>query len=284
MMKKLAIIFVLGIIVWFTIAYFSAKYLVKTNKVYFENILELTGRSVKELSLKTEDNINISVWYINNNSDKAIILLSGIKGNRLLQISRAKFYLERGYSVLMPDLRGTGKSSGNIISFGWHEQKDLLTCVNELKRRKYKKIAASGQSLGAATIVYTNKKFPNFDFIVLESCYDNIENAFKNRIKKYNLPYFIFKPIEFFTEQIIEAKINKLTPDILMKNIKCPVLILAGDAENQIPLNETLKIYKNCLSEKKKLHIFKKGKHEDFHSRFKDEYEAVLIDFLMTFY
>ena len=57
-----------------------------------------------------------------------------------------------------------------------------------------------------------------------------------------------------------------------MKDIECPILILAGDMENQIPLNETQKIYDNCGSSQKELHIFHTGKHEDFYSRFKSEY------------
>ncbi len=51
---------------------------------------------------------------------------------------------------------------------------------------------------------------------------------------------------------------------MLVKDIECPVLILAGDMENQIPLNETQKIYDNCGSTQKKLHIFHTGSMKTF--------------------
>ncbi len=183
-----------GIIIWILLGYFSAQYLVRPNNVDFLDISHLENRKVESLSFNTDDNVIVSAWFIDNSSEKAIILLSGIQGNRLSQIERAKFYLNQGFSVLIPDLRGTGKSSGKIISFGWHERKDLLACVNQLKQKNIKKISVVGQSLGAATIVYANVDYSEFEFIVLESCYDNIESAFKNRIEKFHLPYFVFKP------------------------------------------------------------------------------------------
>lgn len=278
--KYLIFIVLAGMILWILTGYFSAKYLVKTNKVEFSDIQQLENRKIECLSFNTEDDETISAWFIDNNSDKAIILLSGIKGNRLSQIERAKFYLNNNFSVLMPDLRGTGKSSGEIISFGWHERKDLHACVKRLKQMNINKISVAGQSLGAAAIVYANIDYSEFEFIILESCYDNIESAFKNRVEKFHFPYFVFNPVEFFIEQIINEKLSSLSPENLMKNIECPILILAGDMEKQIPLNETQKIYDNCGSSQKKLHIFHTGKHEDFYSKFKLEYETVLSMFL----
>ena len=194
-LKYFGFILLIGGMLWILIGYLSAKYLIKTNKVDFQDISQLENINIEYLSFNTKDNEIISAWYIDNNSDKAIILLSGIKGNRTSQIERAKFYLNKNFSVLMPDLRGTGKSSGEIISFGWHERKDLLACVQQLKQMNVNKISVAGQSLGAATIIYANLNYSGFEFIILESCYDNIESAFKNRVKKFHLPYFVFTPI-----------------------------------------------------------------------------------------
>ena len=279
-LKYIGFVILLGLIIWITIGYFSAKYLVKTNKVDFSDISQLEEKNVESLSFSTEDNVIISAWYIDNNSDKAVILLSGIKGNRLGQIERAKFFLKKGYSVLLPDLRGTGKSSGDIISFGWYERYDLLACVTQLKQKNIDRISVVGQSLGAATIVYSNLEFNDFEFIVLESCYDNIESAFKNRVEKFHLPYFVFKPVEFFVAQILDEKLSSLSPENLVKNIKNPTLILAGDMEAQIPLIETQKIYEKCGSKIKRIHIFHTGKHEDFYNRFQSEYENEITNFL----
>lgn len=265
---------------WILIGYISAKYLTRTNTIDFADITELNHEKVKAITLKTNDSIIISAWLVGKNPDKAVILLSGIKGNRLSQIKRAIFFLKNDFTVLLPDLRGTGKSGGDLITFGWQEKRDLITCINYLKQRNIQKISVVGHSLGAATIVYSSIDYKDFDFIILESCYNNIEDAFKNRIKKFHLPFFVYKPVEFFTAQIIDEKLEKLSPENLVENIHCPVLILAGDMENQIFIDETRTIYNNCETSKKRLHIFHEGKHEDFYSRFPKEYETEVIKFL----
>jgi hypothetical protein len=109
-LKYFQIIVLSGLIIWITAGYFSAKYLVMANKVYFSDISQLDEKVVESLSFRTDDNVLISAWYIDNNSDKAVVLLSGIGGNRFGQIERAKFFLKTGYSVLLPDLRETEKS------------------------------------------------------------------------------------------------------------------------------------------------------------------------------
>lgn len=269
-----------GLFVWIIVSYFSAKFLITTNNLEFNDIVQINNRNVENIDFQTIDKYTISSWIIRNDTNRIIILLPGIKGNRLSQISRAEFYLKKGFSVLMPDLRGTGKSKGDFISFGWHERKDLLACVNGLSKLGFTKISVDGQSLGAATIIYSISDYSDYEFIILESCYDNISNAFKNRVTKYSLPYFVFKPVEFFTEQLIGVSKKELVPDELIKKVKCPILILAGDAENQIPIDETMKLYDSCGSNSKNIHIFKGAKHENFHDRFKSEFENVITNFI----
>lgn len=122
-------------ILWITVSYFAARYLIRPNKIVIKNTEEINGIKPESITLKTIDEIEVSAWYLDNNSDKAIILLSGIRGNRLNQISRAEFYLKQGFSVFLPDLRGTGKSSGDYVSFGWHERNDFIACYNFLKAK-----------------------------------------------------------------------------------------------------------------------------------------------------
>jgi len=280
LLKRTVYFFIAGGACWIIVAYLSASYLTSTNQVFFDDISTFNGYNVQNLSFKTDDNIDVSSWYIQNSDSVAIILLSGIKGNRTHQLKRASFYLKKGFSILLPDLRGTGKTKGDIISFGWHERKDLQACIKGLKEMNIKHISANGQSLGAATIVYSFKEMNDLDFVILESCYDNISNAFKNRVDKYPIPMFLFEPVKFFTERIIQEPQISLSPEQLIKKVTCPTLIIAGDKEDQIPIHETIKLYNNCGTSNKNLHFFKGGKHEDLYERFPDEYEKVISDFL----
>ena len=93
---------------------------------------------------------------------------------------RADFYYKNNYNVLLQDLRGTGKSGGDAITFGWHERKDLLAAFNFLKEKNgIDTIAVHGLSLGAATITSRYQEKPDYYSVVLESCSGNIENALR---------------------------------------------------------------------------------------------------------
>jgi uncharacterized protein len=238
----------------------------------------IAGFEVKDVSLVSSDSTMLSAWLVPNGSS-AVILLAGIRGNRTSNIARAELYLKRGYTVLLPDLRGTGESGGEVISFGWNERSDLAACYAFLKMKGYDKIAVHGVSLGAATIAYSFNDKPQYDFVVMESSYDNIDNAFRNRIKRM-LPKFMLWPAYFFTEWRIGAGSEDLCPAECVKQCTAPVLYMAGDEEEQVRLEETKEIFANIGSDDKELFIFKGGKHQDFLRGFEKDYTSTLNKFL----
>lgn len=268
-----------AIFIWMMAGLAAAFYLTSPAHENFDSPL-INGQLPQEISIHTDDDITISAAFLPGSADRAVILLAGIRGNRKSMISRAEYYSSKGFSVLLPDLRGTGKSEGNKITFGWAERKDLIACYNFLRSQGIKKIAAHGCSLGAATITYALPEINDLDFIVLESCYDNLDNAFNNRIQKFALPEFVYLPIRFWITQITSLKPEEMQPATFIRHASSPVLIIAGDAEEQLRLSETEKIFINCPSPEKFLHIFKGGKHEDFSVRFKEELEQTLDGFL----
>lgn len=133
--------------------------------------------------------------------------------------------------------------------------------------------------MGAATIAYSFKEEPSYSFVVMESCYDNIDNAFSNRVNGW-LPKFMLWPAYFFTEWRIDADAKDLYPEEFVKRCKSPVLYFAGDSEQQIKPENTDRIFNNFSSKEKTLHIFKSGKHEDFMRRFRKEYIEVWLKFM----
>ncbi len=279
--QNLFILSIFGFIFWMCGSLLGSKIATRAHPHNIPSPEKYFSQHVESQSFKSFDQVDVSSWFIpNDSSKKAVILLNGIGGNRLGVISRAKFYVENGFNVLTPDLRATGSSGGDIISFGWNERYDLLACVDFLKENGMEKIAVHGMSLGAATIVYSFQENPNYDFVVLESCYDNITNALKNRVDKYPIPSFAFYPMTKFTEMRVEASSEDLSPENYIGLNKSPMFILAGDSEIRVKKKETEKLFSKCNSVTKHLHFFKNAHHEDFMNRYEEEWKAEMKNWL----
>lgn len=261
-------------------SYLIARFFTRTAKTNIPSIDQINGFPLENVYFKARDGVKISAWFVPNSLENIVILLGGIRSNRETQLQRAAFYLKKGYSVLMPDLRGTGNSEGNVISFGWQERKDLQAAIFFLRKKGFKSIAAHGQSLGAAAIAYTHKEFQDFDFIVMESCYDNIDHAFTHRMEKYPVPKILYAGIYFFVERRVQASHFSLRPERFVKKFKAPTLFMAGDAEEVLPLVESQKIYKFCSSNFKRFQIFHGADHEDLYEYDPKLFESTLSKFL----
>ncbi|MEO1627566.1 MAG: alpha/beta hydrolase, partial [Bacteroidota bacterium] len=205
-----------------------------------------------------------------------LILLNGLRGNRSGLIQRARLYHAEGYCVLLPDLRGTGESERSVITFGWKERWDLMAAVEFIRQKGIQRIAAHGLSLGAATICYSLPEEPGFEYIVLESCYDNIQQALNNRLDMFGLPHWPFIGLQKITEWRIGAKAEQLAPEKYLATHQAPTLLIAGEAELKVRKEESEKLYRQCAAKQKKLHLIEGAKHENFMTRFAEETTQVL--------
>jgi esterase/lipase len=270
------------LIIWVGIGYFFANKVTEAKTSDYSAIIMIDTFKVSQISLKSNDGLKINAWVSGNNKKNIVILLAGIGGNSSSMTERAALYLEKGFSVLLPDLRATGKSEGDIISFGWNERLDLLSCFRYLKSIGYENIAVHGCSLGAATIAYSLDSINNYSFVVMESSYDNIDHAFAHRTFDSGFNRILFWPAYFFTELKIGTNADQLSPLNNVHLYSGPVLYLSGDKEKQIRLEEMQNIFNSIGSTKKTLHIFKGAEHEDFLRFDSISYKNVLSDFIQS--
>ncbi len=282
--KNLIRFSIFGFILWITGSLLGSKIATRPHPQKMPDAKEIYSQPVENQIFKSFDRVNISSWFIPKiGSQKAVIILNGIGGNRLNLDARAKFYHQNNFNVLLPDLRGTGESGGDVITFGWKERFDLLAGVDFLKEKGMDTIAVHGLSLGAATIVYSLQENPDYDFIVLESCYDNITNALNNRVERIPLPSFTYYALEKFTELRVEATQNELSPEKYMHLCKAPTFIMAGDSEKKVRQEETQKLFDNCGAKTKQLHFIKGAYHENFMRRFEEEWKTEMQNWLDNF-
>lgn len=267
---------------WLVGSYVGSWYSTRTRPRALPAVTEYfeTG---KDVVLSSQDGVTIRGWLVkqpNMNDKPCVILLAGIGANRMAMVKRAQLYIKQGFSVLLPDLRGTGSSEGELITFGWQERFDLLACYDYLAKQGFDQIAVHGISLGAATLAYSLPEQSNYTFLVLESPYDNIDQALKNRLEVFHVPMFLAAAMRVITEWRIEGSTQQLSPEDYVALIQCPTLLMAGDQEQKVKKAETEKIFSKIGTAQKELFFFQGAKHQDFYHYDADLFEQTLEKWL----
>lgn len=106
----------------------------------------------EEVAFLSQDGLALSGWYIPAKNRAAVIMVHALGGSRVQMRHYARPLVERGYGVLLFDLRAHARSDGTMSTFGWLEIHDLLGAVEFLKSRADvdpHRIGVLGVSLGA---------------------------------------------------------------------------------------------------------------------------------------
>jgi dipeptidyl aminopeptidase/acylaminoacyl peptidase len=275
-----AVLLLLFVALWIGVGYVGTNIVTAASHRKAREKSEIAGKPVEQVSITTEDGVVLSAWYVPNGGENAVITLPGITADRGQLVPTAETYINWGFSALLPDLRGTGESQGDLVSIGYHERKDLIACVRWLQNKGIKTIGAHGFSLGAATVCFAMKELPDLGFAVVESSYDTMKSATEHRLDMVHMPHFIGWPFGYFLGRRIGADFADISPVNYISYCKCPALVMSGDSEGVVSPSETLALYEKCGSDRKQMHSFKNGRHRPSISEFPDEARSTLRQFL----
>ncbi len=246
---------------------FAIVYFITSHHVYYRNnsLLQMTytasdfGLTENILSLKTDDNLSIWASEIPAAEPKAIIiLLTGIEQPSITQFyPHAKMYQEKGYSSILLEVRGHGKSDGNKICLGYDEILDVKATLDYIKtKEEYKNIPIilHGVSMGGAIAINAFGQYHELDGLIAMSAYATFEDVLIDNLKFYNIPDFICnmeKPIIklALTASFGTDKVNNMNPITQIKNTgDRPTLLVAASGDASVPMDNTKAIYEASLN------------------------------------
>lgn len=161
-----------------------------------------------------------------------------------------------GHSALIVDQRCSGKSGGDVITFGINESRDCLDWMRFAINRfgPDVKIILTGISMGAATVlIAAGEELPENVIGVLADCgYTSAKDIIKKVIHQMKLPAELAYPfVKLGAKLFGHFALEEVSPIEAMKQCKVPVIFFHGEDDDYVPCQMSRRNYVACIARKK---------------------------------
>lgn len=210
----------------------------------------------------------------------AVLLLPGLRANRLSMVDRAQWLHTAGYSVLLIDFEATGESPGSAITFGWRERLDVQAAVQFVRSHvSHEPIGVIGSSLGGAATILAGPML-GIQGAVLEAVYPAIDKAVENRMRlrlgavgEWLSPLLLWQ-----LHPRLGVSPDDLRPVDRIADVRYPVLIVGGTQDQHTTLDDTRQLFA-AAKDPKELWLIDGAVHQDFARAAPDAYRTRILAF-----
>jgi uncharacterized protein len=224
----------------------------------------------------------IAGWWVDRGGDSPVVLLlHGVRADRLAMVSRAQLLTRHGFSALLIDLQAHGETPGEAITLGYRESADVVAARDWIRSRAPgRRIGVIGTSLGGASVLLAPQP-SGFDAVVLEAVYPQVGRAVENRIRIRLGPLApLFAPLLLMQLQPrLHISESDLEPIRSIGRLGAPVLIVAGSQDEHTTLAESQELFV-AASAPKTLWVVEGARHQDFLRYDPTGYEEHVVKFL----
>jgi len=283
MLKTLFFISTIAIFVAITAVYLAGSYLTSSHPSDIGAIPK--DLPAKEVALQSKSGSVLSAWFIQGDQDKGgILLMHGVKANRLQMKRRALLLYQAGYSVLLFDFQAHGESAGERITFGYLEALDAEAAYTYLhKQLSHQSIGVIGVSLGGASALLGSVA-KQANALILESVYPTLEEAIANRLHLYlgSLGSYLLPLLTVQIEPRLGFKTDELRPINALAHTSGAVFIIAGAKDKHTTLSESERLF-NAAKQPKKRWIIENAGHVDMEQHQPEQYKEKVLDFFAQY-
>ncbi|MFG6413907.1 alpha/beta hydrolase [Roseateles sp. DC23W] len=242
------------------------------------------GLNAEAVSIHHGDGQHVAGWFLPGRAGEgAVLLLHGVRGNRLQMLARARWLQREGVSCLIVDLPSHGESSGDRISFGRHEAAGADAALAWLRQRlPGEKVGAIGASLGGASLLFARRQ-PELDALVLESVYPTITDAVQDRLEmRLGPPGRWLAPLLLVQLPLrLGISADELRPVAAIPGVRAPLLVASGTEDLHTRWPETEALFAAARAPKL-LWPVAGAAHEDLHAFDAASYEIRLLPWLQA--
>ena len=244
----------------------------------------------EKLTLEADDKSILIARKIvaDETSNKWVVILHGYNGSMEDIYDIAMHYVEKGYNVLMPDLRAHGESEGSFYGMGWLDRLDVINWIDViLKDNPSAEVVIHGIDIGADTaLMLTGEPIKSsVKAIVAEGAYTNAWEVVKKEYKTRHEKWPVFPLLHMINPVMkVWAGYSLKEADAVkqVKNSNIPILLIQGQNDTYVTEEMTNQLDKAIASEHEVFTV-PAGTHEDCRYAEPENYYKKTFDFVSKY-
>ncbi len=226
---------------------------------------------------------DLECWKIKApNAKGTVILFHGYSGEKSSLITRAAEFRKLGYTTVLVDFMGSGGSEGNSTSIGYNEAIQVRDCFNYIQKEE-KNIILFGTSMGAAAILKAMDDYTlPVSSVILECPFGSLYKTVCARFRLMNVPAFPMAALLCFWGGVQNGYwAFSHNPATYAKSVTCPTLLLFGEDDDRVGIEETNAIAQN-LQGKKVLKVYSAVGHNIYTKENEVQWRKDVTSFLSS--
>jgi fermentation-respiration switch protein FrsA (DUF1100 family) len=236
------------------VAILGVLYIFQSRLIYYPQVgreVAMTpaarGIAYDEVAIRTDDGEILNAWWIPASASRGVaLLLPGNAGNISHRIDYALMFRGLGFSTLLVDYRGYGKSTGKPSEEGTYSDADAAwRWLTEVRGIPGREVVVYGESLGGGVSSWLASRYPP-RALVLASTFTSALDL--------GAELYWFLPVRMITR----FRYDTLTR---LADVHAPVLVIHSRTDEIVPYSHGERLYAAANAPKAFLEI--SGGHND---------------------
>ena len=199
--------------------------------------------SAQPWSTRTSDRITLRGWYLPTQERRhLLVLVHGMWSSWLEMAALGRDLHERGFDVLLFDLRGHGESDPSRLSLGRRERADIRAVMTwaQTEGFTYDRVGWLGYSMGGSTVLMEAARNPRIQAAVLDSPYGNLPKLLKVQLSRHSgLPAWFNPGILLAARWVFGVRTDDLIPTRFARSWgDRPLLVIHGESDTIVPVSQ----------------------------------------------
>ncbi len=222
------------------------------------------AQPMEDWTIKSKDGLDLHAsFYPVEGAERFVILCHGYRGTRFGSVAHiARFLREEKCSLLFIDERCCGESEGIYITFGAHEQYDIISWARRLQRENPDKLPVYlyGQSMGATSALLAaghvddEYKLPEEVKGIIADCgFSSMKKQLRDIAKDWFhlhwIELLLFR-VDLFCRIFAGFKMKETDTEKPLLNNRRPILYFHGSEDTYVRPQNTVVNYERTRAEK----------------------------------